>query len=132
LNGRSWMSRITLACLFVAGAVGLVGPAPHAAAAPDWKAVEHAIGRPGQLMPGGIYRVGFPRTDLTVMVQGVRVEPAFALGSYAAFKPMGDAAMVMGDLVLLDAEVAPVMTRLVQGGSTWRRCITISTRCPPM
>jgi len=114
MNRQTWMSRIMLAYVF--GAVGLLGPAPHAAAAPDWKAVEQALGKPGQLMPGGIYRVGFPRTDLTVMVQGVRVEPAFALGSYAAFKPMGDAAMVMGDLVLLDAEVAPVMTRLVQGG----------------
>jgi uncharacterized protein DUF1259 len=116
MNNRTWMSRITLACFLGAGAVGLAGPVPHAAAAPDWKAVEQALGKAGQLMPGGVYRVGFPRTDLTVMVQGVRVEPAFALGSYAAFKPIGDAAMVMGDLVLLDAEVTPVMTRLLQGG----------------
>jgi hypothetical protein len=116
MSGQTWISRITLACLLGVWGVGLVGPAPHAAAAPDWKAVEQALGKAGQLLPGGVYRVGFPRTDLTVMVQGLRVEPVFALGSYAAFKPMGDAAMVMGDLVLLDAEVAPVMTRLVQGG----------------
>jgi hypothetical protein len=103
-------------CLLGVWTVALVGPAPHAAAAPDWKMVEQALGKAGALLPGGVYRVGFPRSDLSVTVQGIHVEPAFALGSYAAFKPMGDAAMVMGDLVLLDAEVAPVMAGLLQGG----------------
>src|SRR5262249_4302718 len=84
--------------------------------APDWTAVAQALGKAGQLQSGGVYRVGFPRTDLTVTVQGVRVEPAFALGSYAAFKPMGDQAMVMGGLVLRAEEVAPVMSRLLPGG----------------
>jgi hypothetical protein len=107
---------MALAILVAALVVGLVGHTHRAAAAPDWKAVEQALGRAGTLMPGGVYRVGIPRTDLNVTVQGIRVEPAFALGSYAAFKPVGDEAMVMGDLVLLDAEVTPVMTRLVQGG----------------
>jgi Domain of Unknown Function (DUF1259) len=116
MNGRTLMSRIALTCLLGGWAVGLVGPAPHASAAPDWKMVEQALGKAGTLLAGGVYRVGFPRADLSVTVQGIRVEPAFALGSYAAFKPMGDAAMVMGDLVLLDAEVAPVMARLLQGG----------------
>ena len=112
----NWFHRIALACLLAAGLAGLVGPVERAAAALDWKAVEQALGKAGQTMAGGVYRVGFPRTDLSVTVEGVRVEPAFALGSYAAFKPMGDGAMVMGDLVLLDAEVTPVMTRLLQGG----------------
>src|SRR5215471_17796142 len=102
MKATNWFQRIALAGLL--------------AAAPAWKAVEQALGKAGQTMPGGVYRVGFPRTDLSVTVEGVRVEPAFALGSYAAFKPMGDGAMVMGDLVLLDAEVTPVMTRLLQGG----------------
>src|SRR5262245_65869136 len=116
MTWRGWNLGMVLAILIAAAVVGLVGRTHRAAAAPDWKAVEQALGRAGTLMPGGVYRVGFPRIDLSVTVQGIRVEPAFALGSYAAFKPMGDEAMVMGDLVLLDAEVAPVITRMVQGG----------------
>jgi hypothetical protein len=111
-----WSRGIALVGLVVTMAAGLVGHAPRAAAAPDWTVVERAIGKAGQQMPGGVYRIGFPRTDLTVTVQGIRVEPAFALGSYAAFKAVGEQAMVMGDLVLLDSEVAPVVTRLLQGG----------------
>jgi Domain of Unknown Function (DUF1259) len=82
----------------------------------DWKPVEQALGKAGQLQPGGVYRVAIPRTDLKVVVQGVEVKPGFALGSYAAFKKMGKDDMVMGDLVLLDAEVNDVMTRLLQAG----------------
>ena len=87
----------------------------HAADA-DWKAVEQALGKSGQLQPGDVFRVGMPRTDLNVSVKGVPVKAGFALGSYAAFKQVGDHAMVMGDLVLLDAEVAPVMSGLFAGG----------------
>jgi Domain of Unknown Function (DUF1259) len=114
MKRRTWTVWITIASALVM--VPLIGRIPRATAAPDWKAVEQALGKAGTLMPGGVYRVGFPRTDLSVTVQGVRVEAAFALGSYAAFKPMGDQAMVMGDLVLRDEEVTPVMTRLIQGG----------------
>ncbi|HEV8308915.1 MAG TPA: DUF1259 domain-containing protein [Methylomirabilota bacterium] len=118
MNLRPWKSWIAFGGLVALAALAVIGHTHRAAAAPDWKAVEQAIGKSGQLLPGGVYRIGFPRTDLTVTVQGIRVEPAFALGSYAAFKPMGDQAMVMGDLVLRDEEVAPVMTRLLQGGLT--------------
>src|ERR1043166_176338 len=86
------------------------------AAAPDWKAVEQALGKPGQLQAGDVFRVGMPRTDLAVTVKGVPVKPGFALGSYAAFKQVGDQAMVMGDLVLLDQEVPAVMAGLFRGG----------------
>jgi uncharacterized protein DUF1259 len=86
------------------------------AADPDWKAVEQALGKPGQLQAGDVFRVGMPRTDLAVTVKGVPVKPGFALGSYAAFKQMGDHAMVMGDLVLLDQEVPAVMSGLFGGG----------------
>src|SRR5206468_9082983 len=54
--------------------------------------------------------------DLTVTVKGVPVKAGFALGSYAAFKQVGDSAMVMGDLVLLDQEVPAVMSGLLGGG----------------
>ena len=82
----------------------------------DQKAVERALGTTGQMMPGGVFRVSLPRTDLHVTVRGVPLKPAFALGSYAAFVPAGGAAMMMGDLVLLDAEVNAVMSGLFQGG----------------
>src|SRR5262245_39657617 len=86
------------------------------AAEPDWKAVEQALGKPGQIQAGDVFRVGMPRTDLTVTVKGVPVKPGFALGSYAAFRQVGDQAMVMGDLVLLDQEVPAVMSGLFSGG----------------
>src|SRR5205814_6190020 len=47
---------------------------------------------------------------------GVTIKPALALGGWVAFKPMHGAAMAMGDLVLLQTEIAPVMTKLVQNG----------------
>src|SRR6266850_1631452 len=86
------------------------------AAEPDWKAVEQALGKPGELQAGDVFRIGIPRTDLSVMVKGVPVKAGFALGSYAAFKQVGDRAMVMGDLVLLDQEVPAVMSGLFSGG----------------
>jgi uncharacterized protein DUF1259 len=82
----------------------------------DWKMVDEALGKSGQIQPGGVYRVAMPRTDLKIKVQGVDVKAGFALGSYAAFKKMGKDAMVMGDLVLLDEEVSEVQTRLLQKG----------------
>jgi hypothetical protein len=106
----------TIACaLVLCGAIGGV-PAMAAAADPDWKAVEQALGKPGQMQPGDVFRIGMPRTDLNVTVKGVPVKPGFALGSYAAFKQIGDRAMVMGDLVLLDQEVPAVMSGLFAGG----------------
>jgi hypothetical protein len=94
----------------------MAGASSAHGADPDWKAVEQALGKSGQLQPGDVFRVGMPRTDLNVSVKGVPVKAGFALGSYAAFKQVGDHAMVMGDLVLLDAEVAPVMSGLFAGG----------------
>jgi hypothetical protein len=89
-------------------------PAPRPPAGLDTAALDRAIGRPGQAMAGDVYRFGFPRTDLKVTVGGVMVAPGFALGSWAAFKSVGpDAAVVHGDLVLLDAEVNPVISSLL-------------------
>ena len=93
--------------------VGLTGLAQ--ATAPDWKAVEQALGKSGQLQAGDVFRIGMPRTDLSVTVKGVPVKAGFALGSYAAFKRVGDQVMVMGDLVLLDEEVQAVMSGLFAG-----------------
>jgi len=103
--------------IFILGLMMIAGTSERALAAePDWKAVESALGKSGQTQPGGVFRIGMPRTDLTVTVKGVPVKAGFALGSYAAFKPVGEQAMVMGDLVLLDQEVPAVMAGLFRGG----------------
>ena len=86
------------------------------AAGSDWDGVAKAIGRSGTEMPGGVYRVGLPRTDLTVVVDGVQLKPALALGSYMVAQKSGKQAMVMGDLVLLQEEVNPVMKKLIEQG----------------
>ena len=83
---------------------------------PEWQAVEKAIGKTGTLQPGDVFKFGFPRRDLQVTARGVQIKPAFALGSWAAFKKMGNEAMMMGDLVLTSDEVTPVMTKLQQNG----------------
>jgi len=82
----------------------------------EWAAVEQALGFQGALQPGDVFRVGMPRTDLKVTVQGIPVKAGFALGSYAAFRKAGTDAMVMGDLVLLDEEVTKVMRGLLALG----------------
>src|SRR2546427_7822992 len=110
-------SRRSTQAMVVLGLVLIIGtPAVARGADPDWKMVEQAVGKSGQLQAGDVFRIGMPRTDLTVTVKGVPVKAGFALGSYAAFKQVGDRAMVMGDLVLLDQEVPAVMSGLLSGG----------------
>jgi len=98
--------------------VAVLAAAPGlAVAADDWQAqVGEALGKSGATAPGGIYRVGLPRTDLRVTLDGVELKPGFALGGWLAFEKVGDQGMVMGDLVLTMDEVAPVMTKLAAGG----------------
>src|SRR5215217_1252814 len=107
---------LTLTGLVAYKAPVVLGEVRRQPAAVDWGQVEQALGKPGQMMPGEVFRIGMPRTDLNVSVEGVPVKAGFALGSYAAFKQMGDQVMVMGDLVLLDEEVNPVMSALFEGG----------------
>src|SRR5437868_14470399 len=95
-------------------AVGLSLPA--FAADGDWARVGEALGKPGTEMPGGVYRIGLPRTDIKAMLDGVELKPGFALGGWLAFEKAGAQSMVMGDLVLKDDEVAPVMQKLLDGG----------------
>jgi hypothetical protein len=90
--------------------------ASASAADMDWSRVDQALGKKGTDQPGGVHKYGLPRSDLSVTVDGVAIKPALALGSWLAFQPAGDGAMVMGDLVLTDAEISPVMQRLIQGG----------------
>src|SRR5256884_6737966 len=83
----------------------------------DWKQVDAGLGKSGALQPDGAYKVGMPRSDLHVTIGGVAVKPALALGSWVAFKQVSDTeAMLMGDLVLLESEVGPVLGKLQEGG----------------
>ena len=81
----------------------------------DWQKVDSQLGR-SAVVSGDVHRYGFPRTDLQVTLDGISLKPAFALGGWTAFKPMGNEVMVMGDLVLLGTEVNPAMTKLLAGG----------------
>jgi hypothetical protein len=81
----------------------------------DWQKVDDAFGRK-PAVSGDVHRYGFPRTDLTVTLDGVTIKPALALGGWVAFKPMDGGAMVMGDLVLLETEINPVMLKMIEGG----------------
>jgi hypothetical protein len=102
--------------LAAVAALMLVLSVPALAAEADWKKVDEALGRPGALQPGGVYKFSFPRSDLKVTLDGVPVKPALALGSWVAFTGNGDHATVMGDLVVTEDEIAPVMKQLVQDG----------------
>jgi Domain of Unknown Function (DUF1259) len=103
-------ARLTLAVMTVALSF------PALAADIDWKQVDDAMGRASAAQAGGVHRFGFPRGDLKVTLDGVEIKPALALGGWLAFKPEGDAVMVMGDLVLTHDEINPVMKKLVDSG----------------
>lgn len=81
----------------------------------DPSGIDQALGRSGQ-KTGEVYKLSFPRTDLHVMVNGLAIKPGLALGSWAAFAGTNDKATVMGDLVLLQDEVNPVMRKLRDAG----------------
>src|SRR5215204_6429388 len=81
----------------------------------DWKKVDEALGRTAAVL-GDVHRYGFPRSDLQVTLDGVTIRPALALGGWVAFKSIHDGAMIMGDLVLLETEINPVMAKLLENG----------------
>ena len=81
----------------------------------DWKKVDAALGKTAAVS-GEVHRYGIPRSDLHVTLDGVAIKPALALGGWVAFAPMHGEAMLMVDLVLLESEITPVMTKLLDGG----------------
>src|SRR5262245_41837205 len=93
-----------------AQAPGVTGKSPPGTT--EWTEVDQIMGREGKLQPGGVYKYSFPRGDLAVQVHGVAVRAPLALGSWVAFEGTGKDAMAMGDLVLIESEVAPVLTKL--------------------
>jgi hypothetical protein len=107
----STLVRATIvACVFSA-ALGAQNPVPN------WAPVEQALGRKGAAQPGDVIKFSFPRSDLSVTIGGVTLKPALALGGWLAFRETSKGqAMTMGDLVLTDDEVGPVMRALQAGG----------------
>src|SRR5262245_23833270 len=81
----------------------------------EWQKVDESLGRPA-VITGDVHRYGFPRSDLQVTLDGVTIRPTLALGGWVAFKPAHGGTMVMGDLVLLETEINPVMTKLIENG----------------
>lgn len=81
----------------------------------DWQEVETIFGRKGKVQ-GDMLKITLPRTDLSVKVGEVAIEPGLALTSWIAFKGTGKNAMMMGDLVLLEGEVNLVMSQLIAKG----------------
>src|SRR5262245_50615636 len=106
--------RVLLSCMTAVALVGFPTAAP--AQQIDWEKVDAAFGRKPAAVAGDVHRYGFPRTDLTVTVDGVTIRPAFALGGWIALKPAHGGVMVMGDLVLLETEINQVLTKLIESG----------------
>jgi len=101
--------------LFAATVAAAFATAAHAQQV-DWDKVDAALGRKTAVVAGDVHRYGFPRSDLSVTLDGVAIKPALALGGWVAFKPVHGGAMVMGDLVLLETEINPVMSKLIDAG----------------
>jgi hypothetical protein len=124
MRNKLWMAACTIAALSATGANAqkvdwniFAEPFISTAHAQDidWQKVDEVLGRK-PAVGGDVHRYGFPRTDLSVTLDGVTIKPALALGGWVAFKPMHGGAMVMGDLVLLDSEVNPVMAKMIASG----------------
>src|SRR5262249_3069979 len=82
----------------------------------DWDKVDAAFGRKAGVVNGDVHRYGFPRSDLSVTVDGVAIKPSLALGSWIAMKPAHGGVMAMGDAVRLETEINPVMSKLEEAG----------------
>jgi hypothetical protein len=95
--------------------LALVFSSAAVAADIDWSKVDAALGKTATVQ-GDVHRYGIPRSDLQVTLDGVTIKPALALGGWVAFEPAKDGTMLMGDIVLTENEVTPVMTKLLQSG----------------
>jgi hypothetical protein len=129
-NSRRNAMLLAAAPLFVLVAVALTQPFGwhHPARAEDPKAddakpppldadkIGTAAGAKATTTPDGVVRIGWPRTDVKVTVDGMPLKPFAGLGSWAAFTPAKHGAMVMGDTVVFQDEVTPAMDAAFAGG----------------
>src|SRR5215475_6809056 len=115
-KGRHMQSRRCLLTLLIFMLTTLMSAHAQQSGNSDWKPVEDTLGRKGSSQPGDVYKFSMPRSDLKVTVAGTPIKAGLALGSWLAFKKVGNDAVVMGDLVLTESEVEPVMAKLQQEG----------------
>jgi len=103
------LARLTVLAILVAAPTAAPA-AEDAASKLDTHRIVELTGGKGELdEKQGVFKVYLPRKDLKVTIGGVRLSPAMGLTSWAAFKPAGEQTMVMGDMVLLEDQVSPVM-----------------------
>ncbi|TAL62160.1 MAG: DUF1259 domain-containing protein [Bacteroidetes bacterium] len=81
----------------------------------DWSNVEKVFGKKGNVQ-NNIFKITFPRSDLKVKVGDFSVAPGLALTSWIGFMKMGNMTTMMGDLVVLDKEVPPAISKLIAEG----------------
>jgi uncharacterized protein DUF1259 len=79
----------------------------------DTTAIERIIGIKGQFN-NGEYKVTVPQNDLSVEVDGFKIIPAMGLGTWIAFSPTNDGAMIMGDIVLTETDLKAVQQEVIK------------------
>ena len=81
----------------------------------DIKTIEQVTGMKGT-EKNGEYKITVPQNDLDVVVDGFKIIPPMGLGSWIAFTPCGDSAMMMGDIILTENDLAPVQQEVIRQG----------------
>src|SRR5947207_11115328 len=116
-KGMSRSTRSILACLSLICTALSVAPFARAAETLDTAKIEQLTGAKGKLdEKEGVFKVSLPRNDINVNAGGVKMTPPMGLTCWASFMRMGDHAMVMGDQVLLEDQVNPVMSVALENG----------------
>lgn len=118
------MKRLLFSGTIIAVVVAAIVVVSNTAAQPDSRpdsrldaeAIAKASGAKTTTTPDGVVRIGWPRTDVPVKVDGMPLKPFAGLGSWAAFTPAKHGAMVMGDTVVFQDEVTPAMDAAFASG----------------
>ncbi|MGZ5052353.1 MAG: DUF1259 domain-containing protein [Methylobacter sp.] len=116
MNTTRWpqISAMVLATWFSGQAVAQ--QAPNTPSAFDTAKIEQLTGLKGKLEPESVFKVSQPRADLNATVAGVKMVPAMGLTSWVGFQPAGDQVMAMGDIVLSEEQVNPVLSAALDNG----------------
>jgi hypothetical protein len=83
----------------------------------DTAVIERVTGLKGKSNKGE-YKITIPQNDLNIDVDGFRIIPAMGLGTWIAFTPVPEGAMIMGDIVLTENDLKPVQATVIREGLT--------------